>query len=82
MKQNGQNLTNVELDSRLADAEARIAFQEDSLQVLSDQLAHQQQLTDQLQRSVQMLYMAIRDQRDESGLASNGQSTEEKPPHY
>jgi SlyX protein len=82
MKQNGQNLTNAELESRLADAEARIAFQEDSLQTLSDQLAHQQQLTDQLQRSVQMLYIELRDRRDESGHALNGQAAEEKPPHY
>lgn len=82
MSNNVQNQPCTEIESRLADAEARLAFQEDSLQTLSDQLAYQQQLTDQLQRSLQIIYQQLRDMRDESGTLASIQPPDETPPHY
>lgn len=72
----------ADLARRLADAETRIAFQEDSLQTLSEQLFQQQQLTDQLQRSLQVVYQQLRDIRDVSNQPQNPSPGDEKPPHY
>ena len=76
-----ENLALSDMARRLADAEMRLTFQEDSLQVLSDQLAFQQQLGDQLQRSLQMIYQQLRDRQDDTDQ-QNSASADEKPPHY
>jgi SlyX protein len=77
-----QDLLLSELLQRLADAESRIAFQEDTLQILGDQLAHQQQLGARLQTSLQLLYRQIQDLQHDGNTDINILGEDESPPHY
>lgn len=63
---------------RIDDLEARIAFQEDAIDKLSDVMARQEKELDQLKRMVLILSTQIRniDQGDEIPAAN------EVPPHY
>ena len=42
------------LQSRVDELETRLAFQEDTLQALNEQLAHQQSVTEQQQQMLQV----------------------------
>lgn len=70
------------LASRLAELETRLAFQEDALQTLSEQLAHQQALTTQQQKMMQWLYEQWQEMHEASTSAGNNELPQEKPPHY
>ncbi len=64
------------------DLQSRLAFQEDTLQVLHEQLAHQQRVTEQQQHMLQALYARLRDLQDAGGAGSEAPASQEKPPHY
>lgn len=72
----------VSLQLRVDELETRLAFQEDTLQALSEQLAHQQGVTEQQQQMMQTLYRQLRDVQDASGADGAAPSTQERPPHY
>jgi SlyX protein len=70
------------LQLRIDELETRLAFQEDTLQALSEQLAHQQSVTEQQQQMLQALYAQIRDVQDASSADGAASSAQERPPHY
>ena len=72
----------VSLQLRVDELETRLAFQEDTLQALSEQLAHQQGVTEQQQQMMQTLYRQLRDVQDASSADGAAPSTQERPPHY
>ena len=63
---------------QLVELETRLAFQEDSIQQLSDQVYQQQQQIDRLEKLVKQLL----DQTREIMAASPGETVDERPPHY
>ncbi len=71
-------MTTQQYDQRLIDLETRIAFQEDSIQALSDEIYRQQKELDRLQ---QLCNLMLQQLQDVSGGGSNG-PVDEKPPHY
>jgi SlyX protein len=72
----------TQLQMRIDELETRLAFQEDTLQTLSEQLAHQQSVTEQQQQMLQALYSQIRDVQDASSAEGAASSSQERPPHY
>lgn len=71
-----------ELQARVEELETRAAFQEDTLQSLSEQLAHQQGVLEQQQQMMQTLYRQLRDMQDLAGAAGDSAPVQEIPPHY
>ncbi len=69
------------LQQRVDELEMRLAFQEDAMQTLHEQIARLQQETEKQQQMLQVLYRQWREMQDsaESGAAATAQ---EKPPHY
>lgn len=72
----------VGLQLRVDELEARLAFQEDTLQTLSEQLAHYQGVTEQQQQMLQALYAQLRDVQDASSADGAAPASQERPPHY
>lgn len=68
----------MELDSRMADLEARLAFQDDTIQALNDVLVEQQRAIDRLQAQMGMLARRQEDLQSRIG----GEEDEALPPHY
>ncbi len=71
-------MTTQQYDQRLIDLETRIAFQEDSIQALSDEIYRQQKELDRLQQLCNLMLQQLQD-------ANTGGPTgpvDEKPPHY
>lgn len=68
----------MELDSRMADLEARLAFQDDTIQALNDVLVEQQRAIDRLQAQMGMLARRQEDLQSRIG----GEEDEAPPPHY
>tara|TARA_R110000787_G_scaffold13918_15_gene43261 strand:- start:1338 stop:1550 length:213 start_codon:yes stop_codon:yes gene_type:complete len=67
-------------EERLIDLESRIAYQDDTLRVLSDTVARQQKQIDQLQIFCRQLLERIKAQPDNQGEAYS--PADELPPHY
>ena len=67
---------------RIDELETRLAFQEDTLQTLNEQLAHQQSVTEQQQQMLQVLYAQLRDVQDASSTDGAAPAGQERPPHY
>lgn len=70
------------LQARVEELETRLAFQEDTLQALSEQLAHQQGVTEQQQQMLQFLYRQLQDVQEASSAGGAAPASQEKPPHY
>lgn len=68
----------MELEQRITDLEARLAFQDDTIQTLSDVLFAQQRTVEQLQAQLGVL---ARRQEDIQGRMG-GEEDEAPPPHY
>jgi len=68
----------MELEQRITDLEARLAFQDDTIQTLSDVLFAQQRTVEQLQAQLGVL---ARRQEDIQGRMG-GEEDEAAPPHY
>ncbi len=68
----------MELEQRIADLEARLAFQDDTIQTLSDVLVAQQRTVDRLQAQLGLL--ARRQEDLQSRM--EGEGDEAPPPHY
>lgn len=66
------------METKLVDIETRMAFQDDTIQQLSDVIYRQQQQIDKLERTVQMLVDKIQDLMQDLP----GKVVDEKPPHY
>ncbi|MCP9337970.1 MULTISPECIES: SlyX family protein [Stutzerimonas] len=68
----------MELEQRITDLEARLAFQDDTIQTLSDVLVAQQRTVDRLQAQLGLL--ARRQEDLQSRM--EGEGDEAPPPHY
>jgi len=68
----------MELERRIADLETRLAFQDDTIQTLNDELVAQQAAVERLQ--VQLKMLARRQEDMQSGIGMEGD--EAPPPHY
>lgn len=65
-------------DEKIIDIETRIAYQDDTIQQLSDVMYRQQQQIEKLEKTVQLLVGKIQ------GLSENNpeKTIDERPPHY
>ena len=68
----------MDLESRVTDLEARLAFQDDTIQTLNDVLVEQQRLVERLQ--LQLGALARRQEEMQSSL--DAVEDEAPPPHY
>jgi uncharacterized coiled-coil protein SlyX len=71
----------VKLQLRVDELEMRLAFQEDALQTLHEQIANLQQDAEKQQQMLQVLYRQWREMQ-EAALDDAANATQEKPPHY
>lgn len=71
-------MTTSSQEQRLTDLETRIAFQEDSIQTLSDELYRQQK---ELERVQQLCNLMLQQLQDMPSSGAPG-PVDEKPPHY
>lgn len=68
----------MELEQRIIDLEARLAFQDDTIQTLNDELVEQQRTVERLQ--AQLALLARRQEDMQSRI--EGEGDEAPPPHY
>ncbi|WP_313086472.1 SlyX family protein [Pseudomonas sp.] len=68
----------MEIEQRITDLEARLAFQDDTIQTLSDVLVSQQRMVERLQAQVALLARRQEDLQSRVG----GEEDEAPPPHY
>ncbi len=68
----------MEIEQRIADLEARLAFQDDTIQTLNDVLVAQQRSVERLQAQLGLL--ARRQEDIQSRI--DGEEDEAPPPHY
>ncbi len=66
------------MEEKIVDLETRLAFQDDTIQQLSDVIYRQQQQIDQLEKTVHQLVDKVQDLMH----ALPGKIVDEKPPHY
>lgn len=70
-------------DERLIDLESRIAYQDETLRVLSDAVASQQKQIDQLQGFCRQLLERLKARaQDGGGSGESFSAADEVPPHY
>jgi len=67
-----------ELENKLLDIDTRMAYQDDSIQALSDVVYKQQQQIDHLNKLTQLLVDKVKDLSEHAPHPHQ----EEKPPHY
>jgi SlyX protein len=68
----------MELEQRITDLEARLAFQDDTIQTLNDVLVSQQRMVERLQAQVALLARRQEDLQSRVGVEED----EAPPPHY
>ncbi|MEN8177930.1 MAG: SlyX family protein [Pseudomonadota bacterium] len=66
-------------DDRFIELESRMAFQEESIQSLSQSLRHQQQIIDELLLTIEELRQRL---KTVSASPLDGDVAEPPPPHY
>lgn len=66
------------MQSSINDLQSQLAFQEDTIQALSDMIHRQQQQIDHLSKQEQLLKAQLQEVVDERG----GSIADERPPHY
>ena len=70
-------MTSTDLESRVAELEAKIAFQDDSFEKLNEAIVSQWALIDRHTRQIEMLNERLQDAEGKVAGSAN-----EKPPHY
>ena len=68
----------MELDNRVTDLESRLAFQDDTLQTLSDVVYEQESVIERLRLQMQALLKRLEDLQGQVGIAED----DAPPPHY
>jgi len=66
------------MNEKLIDLETRMAFQDDTIQQLSDVIYRQQKQIEKLEKTVYLLVDKVQD----LSHAMPGKVVDEKPPHY
>lgn len=69
----------MDVEQRMADLESRLAFQDDTIQALNDELVAQQRVVDRLQAQLGLL---ARRQEDMQSRIGDVDENEAPPPHY
>ncbi|BBN80146.1 protein SlyX [Pseudoalteromonas sp. A25] len=69
----------TELENRVMELEAKIAFQDDTIETLNDELKMHQQRLAKMQRQIELLGEKIKEGREEGLMPQN---QEPPPPHY
>ncbi len=72
-------MTMQDLEARVIDLEARLAFQDDTIQALNDAVSQQQLTLDRLQRALEIL---ARRQAELAASVPGEAEDEPPPPHY
>ncbi|WP_150305506.1 SlyX family protein [Pseudomonas saliphila] len=70
---------NTQVEDRIDDLEAKMAFQDDTIQALNDMVGKQQLELDTLHRAVELL---ARRQADLAATMPGETDDDEPPPHY
>lgn len=65
---------------RLVEIETKLAFQEDAIHCLNDEICRQQKRIDQLEATARLLIDRLR--QLSQGIESAATPADEKPPHY
>ncbi|MVW75316.1 SlyX family protein [Pseudomonas xionganensis] len=65
-------------DVRISELESRLAFQDDTIQALSDELAAQQRLLERMQMQIALLAKRQEEVAGQFGISED----EAPPPHY
>jgi Uncharacterized protein conserved in bacteria len=68
----------MDLESRVTDLETRLAFQDDTLQTLSDVVYEQEKLIERLRLQMQALLKRLEEVQGQVGVSED----EAPPPHY
>ena len=68
----------MNVESRIADLEARLAFQDDTIQTLNDVLVEQQRIMERLQLQLR----ALAKRQEEMQVPMDAGEDEAPPPHY
>ncbi|MFR0688651.1 SlyX family protein [Enterobacterales bacterium AE_CKDN230030158-1A_HGKHYDSX7] len=68
----------MDLENRMADLESRLAFQDDTLQTLSDVVYEQERVIERLRLQMQALLKRLEDLQGQVGISED----EAPPPHY
>ena len=71
-------MTQQQTEQRLIDLETRLAFQEDTIQALSDEIYRQQKELDRLQQMCALMLQRLQDVSE----GGPNDPVDEKPPHY
>lgn len=70
-------MTSTDLESRMAELETRLAFQDDAIEKLNETIVSQWALIDRHTRQIAMLNERLQDAEGKVASSAN-----EKPPHY
>ena len=68
----------MSFELRVTELESRLAFQDDTIQALSDELAAQQRIIERLQLQITALLRRQEEMQGQFGIAED----EAPPPHY
>ncbi|WP_419149117.1 SlyX family protein [Pseudoalteromonas 'SMAR'] len=68
-----------ELENRITELEAKIAFQDDTIETLNDELKTHQQRMAKMQRQIELLAEKIKEGKDPGMMPLH---QEPPPPHY
>lgn len=70
-------MTSTEIDSRVTELEAKLAFQDDAIEKLNETIVNQWALIDRHTRQIEMLNERLADAEGKVASSAN-----ERPPHY
>ncbi|WP_372761117.1 SlyX family protein [Pseudoalteromonas sp.] len=68
------------IEHRLMELEAKVAFQDETIEILNDEIKVHQQLLAKMKRQTELLAEKIKEAQSSSSMMSN--EPEPPPPHY
>ncbi|MGO2168419.1 SlyX family protein [Pseudoalteromonas sp.] len=68
------------IENRLTELEAKVAFQDETIEILNDELKAHQQLLAKMKRQTELLAEKVKESQSSPSLMS--QMPEPPPPHY